>query len=551
MICRALSSGWDELLALEEGERLCSRGWDLSLLLFFPNFYRVGMANVGFQSIYRLANAVPGVACDRCFLPDPSLQPLLDRGEELVSMELKQTPREFQVLAFSVSFELDLLNVIRLLLWSKVPPLARERGDNEPLVIFGGIVPSANPEPFAPIADVVVVGEGEEALPSLLRVLLEEGETRSPRVFQRLAQVPGVYVPSFYEPRYDAFGRFVSVKVWADTPLPVVWSFWQDFSEEGNTVPLVTPESSFPGVYLVEVSRGCPHLCKFCLSSHVCRPLRVVSRERLLGYLDTPRSRLGFVGTSLSHHPHLVEAVEEAVNKGKSVTFSSLRVDSPLPLLRVVSRESGRVTFGVEAATEVLRERVGKPLPQDLIMERLLYCVENGAEVLKLYFMVGLPGEDEEDLEALVTFPKRVLHLCRRHGLSQPQIHMSLASFVPKPHTPFQWCAMETRDGLRDRMRRVEAGLRRVKGITVTWEGPKWSLLQGLISRGDRRVGEALVHAWTSFGGNWSRALKFCNVSFDYYLHREREEDEPFPWEVVDTGWRRELLWFRGVSSRK
>ncbi len=551
MICRALASRWDELLALEEGEKLCTRGWDLSLLLYFPNLYRVGMANMGFQSVYRMANTMSGVACDRCFLPDPSLQPPLDKGEELVSMELKQTPREFHILAFSVSFELDLLNVVRLLLWSKVPPLARERGGNDPLVIFGGIVPSANPEPFAPMADVVVVGEGEETFPSLLRVLLDEGGTRNPGLFRRLAQIPGVYVPHLYEPRFDAFGRFVSVEAQADVPLPVTWSFWRGFAEEGNTVSLVTPESSFSRAYLVEVSRGCPHLCKFCLSSHICRPLRVVSRRRLLGYLEAPYGRLGFVGTSLSHHPHLAEAVEGAVAKGKGVTFSSLRVDSPLPILKVVSQESGRVTFGIEAATERLRGGIGKPFPQDFIMERLLYCVENGAEVLKFYFMVGLPGETDEDLEALVAFPKKLLHLCKKLGLSRPRVHISLAPFVPKPHTPFQWCVMETRDSLKEKMRRVETGLRGARGVTVTWEGPKWSLLQGLISRGDRKVGEALVRAWTSFEGNWSRALKFYNVSPDYYLHRERTREEPFPWEIVDTGWKREVLFSRGVSSRK
>lgn len=550
MICKTLASRWDALLALEEGEALCSRGWDLSLLLFFPNLYRVGMANMGFQSIYRLANEVPGVACDRCFLPGPTIQPLLDGGEELVSMELKHTPREFHVLAFSVSFELDLMNVIRLLLWSRVPPLARERDDRHPLVILGGIVPSANPEPFAPIADVIVVGEGEAPFPRVLEILKEEGTARTPRLLRLLAQIPGVYVPSLYTPRYDSFGRYVSMEVEGEAPLPVAWSYWDLFPQRGNTVPLVTTESSFPGAFLVEVSRGCPYLCRFCLSSYVYRPLRVVERGRLMEYLATSHERLGFVGTSLSHHPHLVEAVEKAVALGKSVTFSSLRIDSPLPLLERVARESRRVTFGIEAATERLRRIVGKAFPQDFILDRLLYCVEEGAETLKLYFMVGLPGEGDGDLEALVAFPKKILHGCRERGLSPPRVSLSLAPFVPKPHTPFQWEPMEVRERLREKMRKVEAGLRRVKGVTVTWEGPKWSILQGLISRGDRKVGEALVLAWTEFGGSWSRALKHCNLSFDYYLHRERGRGEPFPWEVVDVGWEREALWSRACSSR-
>ncbi len=549
MICRTLASRWDYFLAKEEGGALCKKGWGLSLLLFFPNLYRVGMANMGFQSIYRLANQVPDVACDRCFLPEPQIQPFLDAGEELVSMELKQTPREFHALAFSVSFELDLLNVVRLLLWSRVSPLAREREDGDPLVIVGGIVPSANPEPFAPLADVVVVGEGEEVFPRLLEVLKEEGPGRDPGLLKRLAQIPGVYVPAFYTPRYDTFGRYLSMEVEEDLPLPVEWNHWSGFSSLGNEAAVVTPESSFPGAYLVEVSRGCPYLCRFCLSAHVYRPMRMVSRDRVMDYVKTPHDRIGFVGTSLSHHPHLVDAVEKAVVRGKSATFSSLRIDSPLPLLKVVIKESKRATFGIEAATERLRRLIGKPLGEELVMDRLLYCVEEGAEVLKLYFMVGLPGERNEDLEALVAFPKRLFHLCKQGGLAIPRISLSLAPFVPKPHTPFQWEAMETREELRRRLKMVESGLRRVKGVTVTWEGPKWSILQGLISRGDRKVGEALVLAWTDFGGNWSRALKYCNLSVDYYLHRGREEAEPFPWEVVDTGWERGVLWSRRPDS--
>ena len=550
MICKALASRWDDLLSMEKGGALASRGWDLSLLLFFPNLYRVGMANVGFQTIYRLANSMPGVTCDRCFLPDYSLHSLLDGGEELVSMELKQTPREFHVLAFSVSFELDILNVVRLLSWARVSPLAREREEGDPLVILGGIVPSSNPEPFAPLADVVVVGEGEDVLPRLLESLKKEGVSRDSALLRRLARIPGVYVPALYRSRYDAFGRYVSMRALEDVPLPVKWTPWKDFSEKGNTASLVTPESSFPQVHLVEVTRGCPYLCKFCLSAHVYRPMRMVNRDRLMDYVRAPYSRIGFVGTSLSHHPYLVDAVEEAGVLGKSVTFSSMRVDAPLPLLRAVVRESKRATFGIEAATERLRRVVGKPLDQVLTMDRLLYCVEEGAEVLKLYFMVGLPGEEREDLDALVAFPKRLIHLCKERGLPVPRISLSLAPFVPKPHTPFQWEPMETRESLREKVRRVEAGLRRVKGVSVTWEGPKWSILQGLVSRGDRKVGEALALAWGEFGGNWSRALKHYNLSLDYYLHRGRNLEEPFPWEVVDVGWEREALLARAFSSK-
>ena len=504
---------------------------------------------MGFQTIYRLANSMEGVSCDRCFLPDPHLVPLIERGEELVSMEMKASPREFSVLAFSISFELDLLNVIRLLHWSRVEPLASLRKEGDPLVIMGGIVPSANPEPFAPLADVIVVGEGEEPLPTLLRVFKEEGTIRTPRLLSLLAQIPGVYVPSLYQPQYDHFGRFLHFAVQGDTPFPVKWGCWQGFSQKGNQSSLVTPHGAFPQTFLLEVSRGCPYMCKFCLSAHLYRPLRMVDRERLLDSLNVPFHKLGFVGTSLSHYPHMVEVVDKALSLGKEVTFSSLRLDAPLPLLKAVCSQSRRGTFGVEAAKEDLRRAIGKHLSQDLLMERLLFCVEQGAQTLKLYFMIGLPGEREEDVEALSVFPKVLLHQCKRRGLPLPKVHISLAPFVPKPHTPFQWSFMETKEVLRTKMRKVESALRRVKGVVVTGEGPKWSVLQGLISRGDRRVGEALV-ASLDMGGDWAKALRNCNISFHYHVHRARDRDEPFPWEVVDTGWDREVLYSRALLSK-
>ncbi len=518
------------------------------MLLFFPNLYRVGMANLGFQTIYRIANSVPGVSCDRCFLPDPSLTPFLDKGEELVSMELKLAPREFHILAFSVSFEPDLFNVIRLLRWSKVEPIASHRRPSDPLVIIGGIVPSANPEPFAVLADIILVGEGEELLPQVLEAIKGEGTGKTTKLFHRLSSIPGVYIPSLYRPHYDHFGRFMGVTPVGDVPMPIRWRSWGRFCQEGNQAPLITQHSVFPGTLLVEVSRGCPHLCRFCLSAHLYRPVRMVEKGRLLKSIDRPCQKLGLMGTSISHYPHLVQIVDKAVSVGKEVSFSSLRVDAPLPVLRLVSQQGKRATFGIEAATERLRRVAGKPIPQDTIMERLLYCVAHGARTLKLYFMIGLPTEMEEDIEALVSFPKELLHHCRKESLPLPQVHISLSPFVPKPHTPFQWFPMDTRETLRAKIRKVESGLRGIKRVVVTGEGPKWSLLQGLISKGDRKVGEALALSVAN-DKDWLNAIKGFNLSLEYYLHRMRDMDEPFPWEIVDTGWGKEELRQRGWFS--
>jgi radical SAM superfamily enzyme YgiQ (UPF0313 family) len=546
-----LAARWDQLLFLERKEVSTAKRWDISFLLFYPNLYRVGMANLGVHTIYRLINETPDMVCDRCFMPEERFFSYLDSGEDLVSIELKQTPREFSVLAFSVSFELDFLNLVRLLLWSKVAPLARERREEDPLVLIGGLVPSANPEPFAPVADVVVVGEGEEVLEALLDVLREYGTTKSPELLFALAEIPGVYVPSLYSPSYDCFGRFVSVRPNHETLASrIPWSSWSAFPAKGNVSTVVTSESSFPNCRLVEVSRGCPYLCKFCLAAHVCRPLRMVSFDRIASYLDFSEEKVGFVGTSVSHHPDMAEVVDMARSMRKEVTFSSLRLDAHLALLESISRVSRTVTFGVEAATEELREAVGKRLPRELIRDRLLFCVGKGAKVLKLYFMVGLPGETDKDLQAIITFPKQVFHWCKTAGLALPTVHLSISPFVPKPHTPFQWASMDTRGVLREKLKRIEAALKKVRGVVLTGEGPKWSVLQGVISRGDRRVGEALVLSVVSMKGNWGRSFRECNISVDFYLHRERAREEPFPWEIVDTGWHKEELWERWVSHR-
>lgn len=550
MICRELSARWDWYLNREKGDHLCTGTHDISMLLFYPNIYPVGISNLGFQTIYRIANSLPFVCCDRCFYPELPYEPLLEKGEELVSMELKMTPRQFHVLAFSVSFELDLLKVIKLLQWSRVSVMSTERKGEEPLVIMGGIVPTANPEPFAPFSDVVAIGEGEELIPRVLEVIMEEGLAERERILRRLSRLEGVYVPSLYTPVYDVYGRFKHFKVASGAPARVRKVYQSDFSEVGNLAPLWSAEATFSEARLIEVSRGCPYLCKFCLSSYLCWPLRMVGRERLFHQISQEGDRLGFIGTSLSHYPHLLEAVSRVKSVGKSVAFSSLRIDAPEELLVEISRESNTLTFGIEAATDRLRREIGKPLDEGLIRERIILCLSEGLLNLKFYFMIGLPGEREEDIEALLAFPKRVLHWCKGRSFALPKIHLSISLFVPKPFTPYQWEPMLEREELQRRLRLVEKGLRREKGVTVTCEVPKWSLLQALISRGDRRVGTVLAIGMTKYNGNWVKACKEFNIGMGHYLHRDKGYGEPFPWEVVDVGWDRSLLWERRSSSR-
>ncbi len=532
MISRRCSSLWEELIEGERSILHACKGGSLRAAVLFPSQYQVAMANLGFQVVYRILSGHPAWLVDRFFLPPPGIR--LGPKEEVPSFEGHLPLSEFHLVAASISFENDLLNLVRLLEQGGIPARREERDSSHPFVLLGGIVPSANPEPFAPFADAILVGEAEESLFTFLSILEEGWDDEPRRLLERLSQVPGLYLPGLYRSLYDAFGRYVGIEPLGDFVMPIPRVTWNTFSKEGTRSCVTSSSSHFSGMDLVEVSRGCPNLCNFCMAAHLNRPVRFVERDVLFAHLQDCGDRVGLVGTSIWPPGYVVEVVEQALALGKNVSFSSLRVDAPLALFEAMRRGGVlSATLGVEAASEDRRERAGKAFSNQFLEERVLELARMGFENIKLYFMLGLPPLNlQEEVDEMVVLVKRLAHLLRSNRLGT-RLSVSVASFVPKPHTPFQREPMAEREALNRAMRRAERALKSERSIAFTCELPKWSIVQGLVSRGDRLVGEVLYRV--AMGESLRRALAASNCNLNYYLHRRRGPQEPLPWEIVEV----------------
>ncbi len=503
MISRKLLQLWQHL---REGERRLvepSSGWSLSILLVFPNYYSVGVSNLGLQTVYRVLNQHPGFVCDLVYLPEEPYQVELDAGAELVSLYLERTPMEFDVILFSISFENDLLNVVKLLKYMRIPVLSEERDDSHPLVVGGGVVPTANPEPFAPIFDLIYLGEAEVGLVEILEMWADAPERK--KFLEKVKDLPWAYVPSVVE--LDDSGPF-----WVPSGLEKKRAYSKNFPVEGNFSVIISKKSTFPDTHIVEVSRGCPRRCKFCLSSHLIRPVRFVETQRILELArESPSKKIGLLGTAVSDHRGLRRVVEEASDL--TFTFSSIRVDAHPSLFDALRRSGAKsIALGIEAATERLRSLIGKPIEDDLIVERareLSGCFET----LKLYFMVGLPFEEEEDVEALGSLLEKI------RKVFEGRISLSVAPFVPKPFTPFEREPFLDLSVIKARLKRMKKEALRFRGVFFNHDLPRWSKIQALISRGDRRVG---LH----FAGRQRK--------LDEHLYLSRIPSEVrVPWEFV------------------
>ncbi len=507
-------------------------GW-LRVALAFPSTYYVGMSNLGFQKVLALFRAQKGVSCERVFLPEGGVGPIR-------SFETNSPLKQFHLLAFSVSFEMDYLNVVRILDLAGIPPRRGDRTPGHPLVLAGGICPTSNPEPLSPVADLIALGEAEELLPEFLEGLRELDLVRARwQALREFARLPGIYVPGGYACE-EGVGEACRLEPLPGYPARVIRRFLAELDRSPTHSVVLTDLTEFGGMFLIEVGRGCPIGCRFCLAGHTYRPFRQRSLESLLSDAGLGlrfRRKIGLMGSALSEHPHLSDLCREIISLGGLLSLSSMRATAiDWNILESLKASGSRVvTLAVEAATERLRRTIGKPLSDERLFGALEDVLRAGIPNLKLYFMVGLPGESEEDVDAIVSLAKRVKHLmlkvCRdksRLGL----LTLSLSPFVPKPFTPFEREPMNGLDVLRAKLRRITAGLRRESNIRVNHEVPKWSLIQGILSRGDRRVGEVLLEAYR-LGGDWRRAMALKNLNPDHYALRLRGPEERLPWAHV------------------
>jgi radical SAM superfamily enzyme YgiQ (UPF0313 family) len=490
-------------------------GGKLRVCLAYPNTYFVGMSNLGFQAVYHLLNADPGVVCERAFVPDEDdLADLVRTGEELVSYESQAPLHTFDVLAFSVSYELDYVNVARLLRLAKVPARAAERETQHPLVIAGGPIASINPEPLAPLVDLFLVGEAEPALGALVQAIREHlGDRES--LLAAAARVPGVYVLS------------------AGAGAPVTRQYAADLDAYPTHSRILTPETEFGALFLVEVSRGCARQCRFCVTPSCYWPLRWRSAEAVMAAVQAGvqhRDAIGLVGAAVSDHPQIEEIAARIVTLGARLSVSSLRADSVSPALIAALAAGGArsLTIAPEAGSERLRTAISKGITEEHVITALRRAAEAGLREGKLYFMVGLPGEEQEDVAAIPVLVRTCLETT---GLSR--LTVSAGAFVPKPNTPYQRAAMLPVQELSRRLRFVRDSLRRERSVTLALESANWSYLEGALSRGDRRLGEVIIAAEAA-GGNlaaWRRAFAAQGLTAAQFAGAP--PPDPPPWGFI------------------
>jgi radical SAM superfamily enzyme YgiQ (UPF0313 family) len=506
--------------------------------IVYPNLYFVGMSNLGFQSVYQMLNALPEVVCERAFLPDDVDKEELERsGSPLVSLETGTPLRDFDALAFSVSFENDYLHVLQVLRLSGIPLRARDRGPRDPLVILGGAAVFLNPEPLAAFADLMAVGEGEALVPKMMDALLGAPDPR--RGLEALSPKDGFYVPSRYEVRYHPDGTVAAY----DGPGAVVRQRgWPGKMALPQSVVL-TPHTEMSMKFMVEISRGCPCMCRFCWAGYNYLPVRAFTRDEIVRRAREVRPRtnkIGLVSTAVCDHPEIDALVDDLAGLDYEVSVASLRLDDLTPGFVFKLAETGvqGLTLAPECGSDRMRKILNKQFTNEEILDKATWIFENGIQNLKLYYMVGLPWEEHADVEAIVDLTdkirERMLAVARGRGRIG-RIHPSVNPFVPKPGTPYQWLPMEDPKETDRKLQFLRKAFGRMPNVDAVIKSARTGVAQSILALGDRRVGAALEIA-VERRMDFKRAVKEAGLDPDFYLLRGRGRGEILPWDIVDNG---------------
>ena len=508
------------------------------VVLGYPNLYYVAMSNLGFQGVHALLNQHPEVRCERAFLPDDEDAAELSRsGSPLTSFESGTPLRQFDVLAFSVSFENDYVHVLKMLRLAGIPLRSADRGPHDPLVILGGAALFLNPEPLAPFADLVAVGEGEALVPRLLEALLGASEPR--RGLDRLSEKDGFYVPARYQVRYHADGRVAGY----DGPGPVVRQRGWPGQMALPQSTVLTPNTEMSMKFMVEISRGCPCMCRFCWAGYNYLPVRGFSRREIVDRAREVRahtSRIGLVSTAVCDHPEIEAIVNDLASLGFEVSVASLRLDDLTPefVFKLVDTGVQGLTLAPECGSDRMRRILNKQFTNEQILERAAWIFENGIENLKLYYMVGLPWERHADVEAIVSLTQQIRDVMLAEGRKRGRvgrIHPSVNPFVPKPGTPYQWLPMEDPRETDRKLQYLRKAFSRMANVDAVIKSARTGVSQSILALGDRRVADALEYAALN-DVSLKRGLRAAGLDAGFYLFRGRGRDEVLPWDLIDNG---------------
>ena len=526
--------------------------------IVYPNTYFVGMSNLGLHIIYEEINLRNDSVCERIFLPEKKELEAYDKTKTpLMSVETQRPMHQFDVVAFDVTFEMDYFHIPLMLRHGRVPIMAEDRTEFDPIVIAGGPCATFNPEPFADFIDAFIIGEGEGIVSRVLDVIRDgkmEGLDRY-AILRQLANVPGVYVPSLYVPIYSEDGKFKGYDIVDGAPKTIKRHF-EMLTSGGETV-VATNYTEFGAMYIIEVARGCGRHCRFCMAGYCFRVPRVRPLEILKEGVDRAEKlgkKVGLMGAAISDYPEVDELVTYIRSKDMRYSCASLRADSLTQAVVDGLADSGQktITIAPETGSERLRRVINKGISEEHLKNAATLSAKSGIQHMRLYIMIGLPTETDEDIEAIVGLAERTQAHMAEVGC-KGRLTLSINPFIPKPFTPFQWMAMDNQKTVEKKLQYIKKALQKNRRIEVLVESPKEAYIQGVLARGDRRLGAVLAACAADRGSkSFKSEMKAAGLDMDDMNYRERSFDEFLPWSHLDMGMDEgylEMEWKRSVDE--
>lgn len=526
--------------------------------IVYPNTYFVGMSNLGLHIIYEEINLRNDSVCERIFLPEKKELEAYDKTKTpLMSVETQRPMHQFDVVAFDVTFEMDYLHIPLMLRHGRVPIMGKDRTEFDPIVIAGGPCATFNPEPFADFIDAFIIGEGEGIVSRVLDIIRDgkmEGLDRH-AILRQLANISGVYVPSLYVPIYSDDGEFKGYHIAEGAPKTIKRHF-EMLTSGGETV-VATNYTEFGAMYIIEVARGCGRHCRFCMAGYCFRVPRVRPLEILKEGVDRAEKlgkKVGLMGAAISDYPEVDELVTYIRSKDMRYSCASLRADSLTQAVVDGLADSGQktITIAPETGSERLRRVINKGISEEHLQNAATLSAKSGIQHMRLYIMIGLPTETDEDIEAIVGLAERTQAHMAEVGC-KGRLTLSINPFIPKPFTPFQWMAMDNQKTVEKKLQYIKKALQKNRRIEVLVESPKEAYIQGVLARGDRRLGAVLAACAADRGSKSFKAeMKAAGLDMDEMNYRERSFDEFLPWSHLDMGMDKgylEMEWKRSVDE--